>query len=215
MAFRKFYVVFEGRAPGIYDSWEECKEQIDGFPGANYRAFQDQDEATEALRRYDSGEDTAIYKAMRRRNTAVVNYAAFPEIDLNGIAVDASCPGNPGPVEYRGVRVGTGEQLFCIGPLQGGTNNIGEYLALVHVAALLKKVGDATTTIYSDSRTAIGWFMRGASNTKIRPATTNEVLLQILARADAWRRANRLIPNPIIKWDTDRWGEIPADFGRK
>lgn len=140
MAFRKFYVVFEGRAPGIYDSWEECKEQIDGFPGANYRAFQDQDEATEALRRYDSGEDMAIYKAMRRRNTAVVNYAAFPEIDLNGIAVDASCPGNPGPVEYRGVRVGTGEQLFCIGPLQGGTNNIGEYLALVHVAALLKKV---------------------------------------------------------------------------
>ena len=130
MAFRKFYVVFEGRAPGIYDSWEECKEQIDGFPGANYRAFQDQDEATEALRRYDSGEDMAIYKAMRRRNTAVVNYAAFPEIDLNGIAVDASCPGNPGPVEYRGVRVGTGEQLFCIGPLQGGTNNIGEYLAL-------------------------------------------------------------------------------------
>lgn len=215
MASRKFYVVFEGRAPGLYDSWEECQEQIDGFPGARYRAFQDQDEATEAFRRYDSGEDMAIYKAMRRRNSAVVNYEAFPEIRLDAIAVDASCPGNPGPVEYRGVRVGTGEQLFRIGPLQGGTNNIGEYLALVHVAALLKKNGDTTTPIYSDSRTAIGRFMRGVSNTKIRPATTNEALLQILARADAWRRANRFIPNPIIKWDTDRWGEIPADFGRK
>ena len=67
MAFRKFYVVFEGRAPGIYDSWEECKEQIDGFPGANYRAFQDQDEATEALRRYDSGEDTKLCADATRR----------------------------------------------------------------------------------------------------------------------------------------------------
>lgn len=215
MASRKFYVVFEGRAPGLYDTWEECQEQIDGFPGARYRAFQDQDEATEAFRRYDSGEDMAIYKAMRRRNSAVVNYEAFPEIRLDAIAVDASCPGNPGPVEYRGVRVGTGEQLFRIGPLQGGTNNIGEYLALVHVAAMLKNAGDTTTPIYSDSRTAIGWFMRGASNTKIVPTATNEALRQILARADAWRRVNRVIPNPIFKWDTDRWGEIPADFGRK
>ncbi len=215
MAYRKFYVVFKGKAPGLYDSWEECKAQIEGFPGAVYRAFQDQDEATEAFRRHDSGEDMAIYKAMRRRDAAVVNYEAFPEIRLDAIAVDASCPGNPGPVEYRGVRVGTGEQLFRVGPLQGGTNNIGEYLALVHVSAMLMKAGDTTTPIYSDSRTAIGWFMRGASNTKIRPSAANEALRQILARADAWRRVNRVIPNPIFKWDTDRWGEIPADFGRK
>ncbi len=215
MAYRKFYVVFKGKAPGLYDSWEECKAQIEGFPGAVYRAFQDQDEATEAFRRHDSGEDMAIYKAMRRRDAAVVNYEAFPEIRLDAIAVDASCPGNPGPVEYRGVRVGTGEQLFRVGPLQGGTNNIGEYLALVHVSAMLMKGGDTTTPIYSDSRTAIGWFMRGASNTKIRPSAANEALRQILARADAWRRVNRVIPNPIFKWDTDRWGEIPADFGRK
>ncbi len=215
MAYRKFYVVFKGKAPGLYDSWEECKAQIEGFPGAVYRAFQDQDEATEAFRRHDSGEDMAIYKAMRRRDAAVVNYEAFPEIRLDAIAVDASCPGNPGPVEYRGVRVGTGEQLFRVGPLQGGTNNIGEYLALVHVSAMLMKAGDMTTPIYSDSRTAIGWFMRGASNTKIRPSAANEALRQILARADAWRRVNRVIPNPIFKWDTDRWGEIPADFGRK
>ena len=215
MAYRKFYVVFKGNAPGLYDSWEECKAQIDGFPGAVYRAYSDQDDATEALRRYDSGEDMAIYKAISRRNVATVNYAAFPEIRLDGIAVDASCPGNPGPVEYRGVRVGTGEQLFRVGPLEGGTNNIGEYLALVHVAALLKRDGDAATPIYSDSRTAIGWFMRGASNTKIVPTPANRALLEILARADAWRRANRVIPNPVYKWETERWGEIPADFGRK
>lgn len=214
MAYRKFYVVFEGRAPGIYDTWEECFAQVEGFPQARYRAYTDQDEATEALRRYDGG-DMSIYRAMARRNSSVINYEAFPEIRLDGIAVDASCPGNPGPVEYRGVYVGSGQQLFHYGPLQGGTNNIGEYLALIHVAALLRKSGDTSTPIYSDSRTAIGWVRRGASNTKIAPTADNERVRQVLARADAWLHANGPIVNPIIKWETERWGEIPADFGRK
>ena len=39
MAKYKYYVVWEGRARGIFDSWEECKEQVDNFKGAKYKSF--------------------------------------------------------------------------------------------------------------------------------------------------------------------------------
>ncbi len=143
-----------------------------------------------------------------------VDYTAIPGIRLDAIAVDGACSKNPGPMEYRGVRVADGVELFRVGPLDGGTNNIGEYLAIIHVAALLARSGDTTTPIYSDSRTALSWIRRGHSNTKIVPDAANARLMQILARADAWLATHR-IPNPLLKWDTEAWGEIPADFGRK
>ena len=117
-------------------------------------------------------------------------------------------------MEYRGVMVGDGTEVFHVGPIDGGTNNIAEYIALIHAASLLARRGDYTTPIYSDSKTALGWLAKGHSNTKIIPTPANAQIRQLLARADAWRSANRIV-NPVIKWDTDRWGEIPADFGRK
>ena len=38
------------------------------------------------------------------------------------IAVDAACSGNPGKMEYRGVYVADGRELFHIGPFEEGTN---------------------------------------------------------------------------------------------
>ncbi len=211
---RKFYVVWEGRNPGIYDSWEEAKDQIDGFPGAQYKSYTDQTAATEAFRRY--GEDPmAFFRAMKEHKTSqIVNYEAFPEIDLTAIAVDAACAGNPGPMEYRGVRVATGEQLFRVGPLQDATNNIGEYLAIIHAAAMLKKLGDTKTKIYTDSRTALAWIRAGHARSKIVATPANAYARQLLSRADTWL-AHNSIANPIEKWNTELWGEIPADFGRK
>ena len=55
------------------------------------------------------------------------------------IAVDAACSGNPGNMEYRGVYTKTKEQIFHQGPFPQGTNNIGEFLALVHGLAFFKK----------------------------------------------------------------------------
>lgn len=214
MAQRKFYVVWEGRAPGIYDSWDEAKAQVDGFPGAKYKAFPDQDSATEAFR--NGGDDPmALFKAMKERQLIQqVDYTAFPEIRLEAIAVDAACSRNPGPVEYQGVQVATGQRIFHVGPIPAATNNIGEYLAIIHCAAMLAQRGDTTTPIYSDSRTAQAWIRAGHSRSSLAPTSENAYARQLLARADAWLATHR-IPNPIIKWDTDRWGEIPADFGRK
>lgn len=210
---RKFYVVWEGRAPGIYDNWEDCFEQVNGFPGARYKSYDSQLAATEAFR----GDPRAQLKFAREAGKHIgmrLDYSTIPEIRLDAWAVDGACAKNPGPMEYRGVRVADGAEIFHVGPYEGGTNNIGEYLAIIHAAALLARAGDTTTPIYSDSRTAQAWIRRRHSNTKIEATEQNAPLLAVLARADAWI-ASHTIPNPIIKWDTDRWGEIPADFGRK
>jgi len=127
--------------------------------------------------------------------------------------VDAACSGNPGKMEYRGVCVATGEEIFHFGPLEGGTNNIGEFLGIVHALALLKQQNNAIP-VYSDSTNAIKWVKKKKCNTKLKPTNENKYLFELISRAEKWLTENDY-PNPIIKWETDKWGEIPADFGRK
>lgn len=210
---RKFYVVWVGLAPGIYDTWEECQAQVKNYPGARFRAFSSQEEAVVAYRGTPD-EQTQILRAIAAHRPKIVNYDAFPEIRTDAIAVDGACAGNPGPMEYQGVRVGTGEQIFHLGPLAGGTNNIGEYLALVHALSLLARNGDSNTPVYSDSRTALSWLKRRHSKTQLVRTAANARVFELLERADRWVASNTWT-NPVIKWDTERWGEIPADFGRK
>lgn len=212
MSTRKFYVVWEGRSPGIYDSWEECKDQIDGFPGARYKAFPSQDAATEAFRG-DSSEHIGVLKAIVSYNPVAVNYSAFPEIILDSIAVDAACSKNPGPVEYRGVDTKSGITLFKVGPLADGTNNIGEFLAIVHALAMTAQQGVATP-IYSDSRTALAWVRDRKCKTTLKSTPNNAKILELVKRAECWLQTHSYT-NRLIKWKTEEWGEIPADFGRK
>ena len=213
-ARRKFYVVWVGHNPGIYDSWDECKLQTDGFQGSRFKAFDNLKAATAAYRGKPD-DHIGILKSIANRPPAQVNYDAFPEIKLNAIAVDGACSRNPGPTEYQGVLVGTGETIFKVGPIQNATNNIGEYLAIVHALAWLDANHDKTTPIYSDSRTALSWLRRRGHNSKLIPTPENAYARELLLRADRWLQAHPSIPNPVLKWDTENWGEIPADFGRK
>ena len=127
-------------------------------------------------------------------------------------AVDAACSGNPGKMEYRGIDLATGEQVFHFGPMYG-TNNIGEFLAIVHALALQQQMG-ICKTIYSDSYNAILWVNKKHCKTTLPHNPETEQLHQIIARAENWLRTHTF-RNPIIKWETAQWGEIPADFGRK
>lgn len=214
MASRKFYVVFKGYQPGIYDTWEECKAQIDGFSGASYKGYSNCEEATEAFRKAMDIEETRFYTFLAQAKVQSVNYDAFPEIRKDAIAVDGACDRNPGGnVEYQGVRVATGERIFHFGPAPGGSNNIGEYLGLVHALALLDKQGDTTTPIYTDSRTALSWLRRRAHKSTVQMPPDSK-LAQMLVRADRWLQTHAP-KNPVLKWNTEEWGEIPADFGRK
>lgn len=210
---RKFYVVWAGHSPGVYDSWEECKLQTEGFPGARYKSFESQDEAVAAYRG-NPDEYLNIFRGMSRRTQPIMNYSAIPEIVPNAIAVDAACSRNPGPVEYRGVDIATGRELFHIGPLEGGSNNMGEFLALVHALAMLTNAGRGDITIYSDSRTAMSWVRNRKVKTSVAPTAGNQKIRDMVARAERWIQTHNPT-NRVLKWDTEKWGEIPADFGRK
>lgn len=210
---RKFYVVWIGRVPGIYDTWDDCREQVEGFPGARYKSFDSQTQATEAFRGDPATHMGVIHSIARHSHTSVC-YDSFPEIVKNSIAVDAACSRNPGPVEYQGVDVMTGARLFHVGPIPDGTNNIGEFLALVHALAHFDKENLPDVTIYSDSRTAIAWVRNRKARTSITPTPSNARIRSLVARAEQWLQTHTP-RNPILKWETEKWGEIPADFGRK
>lgn len=208
MAKKRFYVVWNGLTPGIYKSWEECQEQIKGVKQALYKSF---DTLEEAERAYCSSPRDYIGQGNKEKaRTASEGYPA--EIIQNALAVDAACSGNPGMMEYRGVYIGTGEQIFHFGPMFG-TNNIGEFLAIVHGLALLKQKG-IDLPIYSDSRNALLWVNSKQCKTKLPRDSKSEELFQYIDRAEKWLRENRYSTR-LIKWETDKWGEIPADFGRK
>ena len=208
----KYYVVWEGVEPGVYDSWEEAQEQVTNYPGAKYKSFRTQAEAIAAYRN-GSSENLDILVNLVSRQARIIDYSAFPEIELDAMAVDASCLGNPGVMEYQGVDVKTGAKIFRVGPFQDATNNIGEYLAIVHALAMTAQQGIART-IYSDSRTALAWVRNRRANTKLAPTPRNAKVIELIERADKWLQTHTW-QNKIIKWNTEVWGEIPADFGRK
>ena len=136
-----------------------------------------------------------------------------PEVRADAWAVDAACSGNPGPMEYQAIDLQTGYQVFHYGPVHG-TNNIGEFLAIVHALALCWNQGLHNKTIYSDSYNAILWVTKRKCKTKLERTPQTEPLFQIIARAEYWLQTHDY-HNPIIKWETQKWGEVPADFGRK
>ena len=213
MAYSKTYVVWEGRHPGIYSSWEDCKAEVENFPNARYKAFSSRTEAIMAYRESDREASEVLRSISRHLKEEPAGYMSNPEINPDSIAVDAGCSGNPGKMEYRGVYLRTGKEVFHQGPFEHGTNNIGEFLAIVHALALLKKNG-SNMTVYSDSAVAQKWVRDKRCNTKLEKNDKNSELHALILRAEAWLAANDYI-NPVMKWKTDKWGEIPADFGRK
>ncbi|TQD40576.1 ribonuclease H1 domain-containing protein [Haloflavibacter putidus] len=205
---KKYYVVWKGKQPGIYQSWKACKEQIDNFKGAQYKAFPDLKLAKKA---FDGKFED--YKSKPKATTAQQTHKKLKEVNFKSIAVDAASSGNPGKMEYRGVVTKTGKELFKQGPFAQGTNNIGEFLAIVHGLAFLQK-NDSNYIIYTDSKTAMAWVRKRKCNTKLTPNAKNAALFDLIKRAETWLQKNNY-QNRIIKWNTKTWGEIPADFGRK
>ncbi len=206
---KKYYVVWEGHEPGVYDDWKKCKRQIDGFPGAKYKSFKSMNAAESAYN--DSYKEHYNTKGKNSKP----DFMSFKEeIEEDSISVDAACSGANGPMEYQGVDTFTGAVLFKKGPFPDGTNNVGEFLALVHAMAFMHNIDNKVTAIYSDSRTAMAWVRKKKANTTLKRTINNEILFSLIERAEKWIKANK-IPNKILKWNTKKWGEIPADFGRK
>ena len=205
---QKYYVVWKGVSPGIYTSWTDCQLQIKGYEGAQYKSFDTLEEAEQALA-------STPYQYIGTHQSKLVTHTpkSLPEnFDMNCVAVDAACSGNPGPMEYRGVYLLTGQQIFHFGPVYG-TNNIGEFLAIVHALAYIKKNG-WDMKVYSDSVSGMAWVRNRKAKTTLKRDEKTAQVLDLVIRAENW-----LWQNPdhaqVLKWNTEEWGEIPADFGRK
>lgn len=201
-----YYVVWVGFNPGIYNSWSKCQEQIKGYNNAKFKGFVDFADAEQAFR--------IGYGAYMKLNTTHLQIdksdhkPVFPSL-----AVDAAWNTVSGDMEYRGVDAHSGKEIFRQGPFFDGTNNIGEFLAIVHGLAFLQKQG-SKIPVYTDSVTAISWVRRKQANTKLAKTSRNEIIFELIQRAESWLKSNKW-ENPILKWETKVWGEIPADFGRK
>ena len=210
-----YYVVWRGKQPGIYDSWEACEAQVKGQQGAVYKGFATLAEAEKALA--DAPENYIVRKpsAVSNQPSDVSHQqsAVSSQPILPALAVDAACSGNPGVMEFRGVIADTGTEVFHRGPFVAGTNNIGEFLAIVLGLAYLKQ-NNLPWALYTDSRTALSWLKAGRCKTNIEWNASNEDLFMMVRKAEMWLHDNTWT-TPIYKWDTKAWGEIPADFGRK
>ncbi|MBR6775778.1 MAG: ribonuclease H family protein [Bacteroidales bacterium] len=202
MAKNKYYVVWSGRQVGVFSSWDSCKMQIEGFKGAQYKSFPDRASAEEAFK---SG-----YQSSDNRQQPTGN---CQQPIGQSIAVDAACSGNPGKMEFQGVFVETKTNLFKSPVYEHGTNNIGEFLAIVYCLAWQKK-HNTNYPIYSDSVNAQKWVREGRCKTKIVEDEKNKTLFDVIRWAERWLQTNSFRV-PIYKWKTEIWGEIPADFGRK
>lgn len=207
MIKRKFYVVWKGRKTGIFASWAECEKQVRGFAGAEFKAFESRTEAELAFQ--------SKYEAFKGRASTLGKWreSETPPI-LPSICVDASCRGAPGKMEYRGVDTESGEEVFRAGPYPDGTNNVGEFLAIIHALTWLVK-HKKKMPIYSDSENAIAWVEMGVCRTKLKHTGKNALIFAMIRSAENWLAENKLDGDAVLKWNTHEWGESPADYGRK
>ena len=218
MAKKKFYVVWVGKKPGVYTSWPECQKQTNGYNQAKFKSFGSQEQAEKAYREgweqhWGNGQNKTTTKKTKTKGTTSSENQPAKEIDYDSISVDVGTRGNPGPVEYQGVDTRTGEVIFSYGPIRKGTNNLGEFLAIVHALAYLEKKG-SNKTVYTDSYNAMKWVReKKVSTTLVKDASTAE-MWELIDRALHWLE-HHTYENKVLKWETKKWGEIKADYGRK
>ena len=205
---KKFYVVWEGHETGVFESWKDCERAIKGYPAAKYKSFENEAQAREALK----GNYWKHVVAKTQKPAASSPSAGGGPL-LESISVDAAYSSASKEMEYQGVYTKDKSVIFKVGPLPKGTNNVGEFLALVHALALCKQ-RNIPLPIYTDSVTAMAWIRNKKAKTTLKEESANEKLFDYIERAENWLKNNNW-SNKILKWDTENWGEIPADFGRK
>lgn len=209
---KKYYVVWSGLQTGVFDNWNDCKAQVFQVEGAKYKSFESENEAYEAFRQGYS----TYYRTHPASGSGIqlqILKDGDPRPILNSLSVDAAWNTATRAMEYRGVFTETREVWFHKGPFPNGSNNIGEFLALVHGIALCKQ-RNLTIPIYTDSITALSWVRHKKHKSIILPTEENAILFDLMQRAENWLK-NNTFDNQLLKWNTPLWGEIPADFGRK
>jgi len=100
-----------------------------------------------------------------------------------------------------------------------GTNNIGEFLAIIdaiqYIQSWEEKGHKIDTTIYTDSQTALHRLASKKPKTTLPQNNQTKELLTKFQQSLLWLKTTDISCYDIQKRDTEKQGEIPADFGRK
>lgn len=191
MAEQKRYVVWEGKEQGIFASRDEVKSLVLGVKGAKYKAFPTPQLAQEAL---TAGREP-YYQTQKKPDLQTLPFVK------TSIAVDAACSSATGVMEYQGIDLVSGQQIFHAYFPQG-TNNIGEFLAIVHGLSWLEKEKKTDYALYSDSKTAMSRVQQGKCKTSLAPQSAAEALFTVIKRAEK-RLSEHQIKVPVLKWNTE------------
>lgn len=188
----------------MFDNRAACEAAVKGYAWAQYKSFPSLEQAEHAF--------SQPYEIFILEKPTTDIFADIVPFEKHSIAVDAACSGNPGVMEYQGVDLESGAQIFHE-KFEVGTNNIGEFLALVHGLSYLKEK-KSTKAIYSDSKIAMNRIRQKKCTTLLAKTPETEKLYQLIDRALHWLKTNTFTTS-IYKRNTEERGEIPADFGRK
>lgn len=210
MPKKGFYVVWKGRKPGIYKTWEDCSEQVFKFEDGKYKKFDTYEDAVFAF--HHPEQFLIAQKSFKNTQSSYQkNIIATPS---EGICVDGAYSSATKIGEYQGIDLKNNQQVFHRGDFEESSNNLMEFLAIVHALAFCKQNNLPTLPIYSDSRTAIQWVKNKRTASTIPRSENNKRTFHFIDKAIIWLQQNDF-SNPILKWETEQWGENPADFGRK
>ncbi len=180
---KKYYAVRKGRQPGIYQDWDTCKEQVDGFAGAQYKSFSTSEDA----KRYLAGENSVSTPPRPR-----VSHEPSSSADVRPghvvIYADGACSGNPGRGGY-GTVVLQGDQRkeFSAG-FRRTTNNRMEILGCIVGLESVEKPSDVT--LYSDSRYVVDAITKSWAETWRSRGWNRKVDNELVPalNADLWAR---------------------------
>lgn len=142
------------------------------------------------------------------------------------MAVDASRVGDHyGPVEWQGVVRRSDDWAPCFNSevYTPGTNNIGEFLAIVDALKLKRSDKESFYALYSDSTVALTWLCKKKSRPNLKKGRREKILPELLRKCDEanqWLQEESdwiddLVSRGLIRQWMKQFGENPADFGRK
>jgi len=212
----KYYVVRNGKKKWIFDSWDETKVIVEWFQNAKYKSFDDYDIAKKSFDMwYDVFFGQRDKKVKKDKKEIIKN----KKILTPSICVDASCMGNPGNLQYQIVDTGNLCNIYKSPIFEHWTQNIWEYMAIVHWMMILSENDfyKKYKIIYSDSNTAISWIVNKKPKTSLIRDIYNIKLKNQFEKTNKWLLENtEKIKNiQVIKRETKYRWEILADFGRK
>ena len=110
MTKKKYYVVWKGHQVGVFDNWEDCKKQVEGFPAPEYKSFPNWEMAKYA---FEKGSKEFLIK--KPHPIKMIMDGVYGQPVVPSISVDGAFSSTTRLAEYQGVDTETQTVIFKAG----------------------------------------------------------------------------------------------------